>query len=145
MCLDVIYADRVYSSLKGNFTGTRANIRLSQCRKIDYSALPIYRGLFTPNNSREIPIGRPLVRGMGVFREILVWPTFYLGILCIARGFVLYGTAIYRESRVLSVRWIEILVRSRVKMYLRCTYKHNECTNYQPLDVNNYMFLDKGT
>ena len=44
-----------------------------------YSALPIYRGLFS-NNSRETLIARPSGRGMGVFREIMVWPKFYLRI-----------------------------------------------------------------
>ena len=45
-----------------------------------YSALPIYRGLFYPDNSWETPITCPLGRGMGVFREILVWRKFYLQI-----------------------------------------------------------------
>ena len=48
--------------------------------KSSYSALPIYRGPFAPNNSRETPIARPLGRGMGIFREILVWPKFYIQI-----------------------------------------------------------------
>ena len=45
-----------------------------------WSALPIYRGLFSPNNSREAPIAHLLGRGMGVFRAILVWTKFYLRI-----------------------------------------------------------------
>ena len=45
-----------------------------------YSVFPIYRGVFSPNNSRETDIARPLGRGMGVFREILVWPQFYFRI-----------------------------------------------------------------
>ena len=47
-----------------------------------YSVLPIHRGLFSHNNLRKTPITRPLGRGscMGVFREILVWPKFYLRI-----------------------------------------------------------------
>ena len=45
-----------------------------------YTTLPICRGLFFPNNSQEAPIARPLGRRMGVFREILVWPKFYLQI-----------------------------------------------------------------
>ena len=51
---------------------------------IQYSALPIYRGLFSLNNSREAPIARPLGRGMGVFRDMLVWTkfTFELSVLC---------------------------------------------------------------
>ena len=47
---------------------------------IIYRALPIYRGLFSSNNSREIAIAVPLRRCMGVSREILVWPKIYLRI-----------------------------------------------------------------
>ena len=46
------------------------------------SALPIYRGHFSPHNSRKTPIARPLGRGMGVFREFEVWPKFYLRSCC---------------------------------------------------------------
>ena len=37
-----------------------------------YSAVPIYHRLYSPNNSRGTLIARPLGRGMGVFRKILV-------------------------------------------------------------------------
>ena len=37
-----------------------------------YSALPIYRGIFSPSSSRKTPIAPPLGRGVGVFREMLV-------------------------------------------------------------------------
>ena len=47
-----------------------------------YSALSIYRGLFSPNNSRKTPIARPLGRDMVVFRDFLIWPKFYLGSYC---------------------------------------------------------------
>ena len=43
-----------------------------------YNALPIYRGLSSPNNSRETPIDWPLGRCTGVGRGILVWPKLYL-------------------------------------------------------------------
>ena len=62
-----------------------------------YSTLPIYRGLSSPNNSRMTPIARPLGRGMGVFRESLIWPKFPRSNLVYI---VLYGTVIYRESIV---------------------------------------------
>ena len=65
-----------------------------------YSALSIYHGQLSPNNSRGTPIARPLGRGMGVFREILVWPKFYIWIQCTAYCIMTYGTAIYRESIV---------------------------------------------
>ena len=45
-----------------------------------YSALPIYRGLFTSNNSRETPISRLLGQAMCVLLEILAWPKFNLPI-----------------------------------------------------------------
>ena len=61
-----------------------------------YSALPIYRGLFSPNNSRKTPIARPLVWDMVVFRELLVLPKFYLRVYCAVCSIVLYCTAIYR-------------------------------------------------
>ena len=47
-----------------------------QCPWCHYSALPIYHGLFSPNNSRKTHIARSLGRSMGVFREILIWLTF---------------------------------------------------------------------
>ena len=64
----------------------------SSCMSLEsnYSALPIYRDHFTPNNLRKTPIARPL------------GPKFYIqsrGVLCII---VLYCTAIYRESKVSS-------------------------------------------
>ena len=68
-----------------------------------YSALPIYRGLFPPKNSRKTPIARPLGRGMVVSREFLVWPQFYLRIYYAMCSIVLYCTAIYRESIVWQV------------------------------------------
>ena len=55
---------------------------------------------FSPNNSRETPLARPL--GMGVFCEILIWQKLYLRIKYSVCGIVLYGTVIYRESIVLS-------------------------------------------
>ena len=62
-----------------------------------YSALPIYRGLFPHNNSREAPTACPLGQAMGVSWKILVWPKFYQ-IKCNVCGIVLYDTAIYWES-----------------------------------------------
>ena len=52
---------------------------------VEYRALPIYRVLFSPYNSRKTPIARPLGRGTGVFREIVVWPnfTFEFSVLCV--------------------------------------------------------------
>ena len=49
-----------------------------------HSALAIYRGLFSLNNSRELPIACPLGRGMGVFGD-LVWPKFHskFSVLCV--------------------------------------------------------------
>ena len=38
----------------------------------EYSAIPISRGHFPPNNSRKTPIARPHGRAMGVFREFEV-------------------------------------------------------------------------
>ena len=69
-----------------------------------YSALPISRGHFTPYNSRKTPIARPLGRGMGVFRESECWSKFYLRSCCAVCNFVLYCTAIYRES-IVFYRW----------------------------------------
>ena len=57
-----------------------------------YSALSIYCGLFSPNNTREIPIAHPLGPGMGVFCEIIVWPKFYLWIQWTMCSINLYGT-----------------------------------------------------
>ena len=67
--------------LCGNYDGSASNDNtkmdglqgklLSSSR---YNAIPIYRCLFPPNISRETPIARPLGRGMGVFRKILLWP-----------------------------------------------------------------------
>ena len=78
------------------------NDMASNCRRdlIRYNALPIYRGLFSPNNSRETPIARSLGRGMGVFREIIVWPMYYLRVQRTVCGIVLYGTAIYRVHSI---------------------------------------------
>ena len=66
--------------------------------------LPLYRGLFSPNNSRKTPIARPLGRGMVVVREFLVWPwsltdVLHSNLLCCLHV-VLHCTAIYRESIV---------------------------------------------
>ena len=66
------------------------------------SAFPIYRGLFSPINSRKTPVPRPLGRGMFVFREFLLWPKFYLRIHCAVSSIVLYCITIYRESIVLT-------------------------------------------
>ena len=49
------------------------------------SARRIYRGLISPNNSRETSIAVLLGRGMGVFHEIIVWPKFYVRIQCNVR------------------------------------------------------------
>ena len=65
-----------------------------------YSALPIYRGLFSPNNSRETSMARPLGRGKDVFLEDRILADVHLWIQCTVCGIVLYGTAIYRESIV---------------------------------------------
>ena len=75
----------------------------SSARTTGYSALPIYHGLFSPNNSPKIPIGRPLRRAMVVSRDFLVWPRFYLLIYCAVCNIVLYHTAIYLESVVLGL------------------------------------------
>ena len=57
-----------------------------------YSALQIYRGLFSQNISRKTPIARPLGRGMGVFCEILIWPKFLPSKLvhCVRRRVIWY-------------------------------------------------------
>ena len=70
-----------------------------------HSARPIYRGLFSTTNSRETHIARPLGRGMGVFRDILVWTKFYHRIKRTVCDVVLYGrpTMMFPESIVL--RW----------------------------------------
>ena len=67
-----------------------------KCIYYQYSAPPICHGLFSPYYSQETPIAHPLRRGMGVFREILVWQKFCLRILCTLCDIVLDGTAIYR-------------------------------------------------
>ena len=66
--------------------------------------LPLYRGLFSPNNSRKTPIAHSLGRGMVVFREFIVWPKFYLRIPCAVCSMVSHCTAIYRESIVKGLR-----------------------------------------
>ena len=43
-----------------------------------YSALPISRGLFSPNNSRRTPIVRSLGRDIDVILEFEVLPKFYI-------------------------------------------------------------------
>ena len=60
----------------------------------------LYCILFSPNDSQKTPIAIPLGQGMVVFREFLVWPTFYLGIYCVMCSIVLYCTKIYQESKV---------------------------------------------
>ena len=45
-----------------------------------HSALLTYHGLLSPNISQETPIAHPLGQGVGVFREIIIWPKFYLWI-----------------------------------------------------------------
>ena len=70
-----------------------------------YSALPISRCHFSPNDSHKTPIARPLGRGMGVFREVEVWPKFYLRSCCARCIIVLYCTVIYQKSIVLHILW----------------------------------------
>ena len=70
-----------------------------------YSALPISRGHFSPNNSRKTSIGRPLGWAMCVFREFEVLSKFYTRSCCAGRNFMFYCTAIYRESIVFL--WVE--------------------------------------
>ena len=65
-----------------------------------YSALPISRGHFSPNNSRKTPIARPLGRSMGVFRGFEIWPKFHLRSCCTGCKVVLCCSAIYRKSIV---------------------------------------------
>ena len=67
---------------------------------IRYTAFPIYRGNFSPNNSRKAPIARQLGRGMGVLREFEMWPKLFHRSCCTVCNIVLYCTAIYRESIV---------------------------------------------
>ena len=73
-----------------------------------YSALPISRCHFSPNNSRRTPITRSLGRDMDVILEFEILPKFYIRNGCAEWNIVLYCTAIYRESRVLCsfvVKW----------------------------------------
>ena len=64
-----------------------------------YSVFQIYRGLFSPSNSRKTPIARPLGRGMVVFRESLVLPMFIFKFIvrCAAACYIVPG---YIESIV---------------------------------------------
>ena len=43
-----------------------------------YSVLPLSHSQFSPNNSGETHIARPLGRDIGVCHEFDVWPKFYL-------------------------------------------------------------------
>ena len=60
-----------------------SSLSLQWC--VQYSALPINCGLFSPDNSQEALIACPLV-----------WQNFYIRIKCKVCGIVLYGAAIYR-------------------------------------------------
>ena len=68
-----------------------------------YSALPISCGHFSPNNPRKPHKARPWGRCMCVFREFEMSPKFYLRSYCIGCNNVLYCTAIYQETIVLSL------------------------------------------
>ena len=63
-----------------------------------YSALPIFRGPFSPHNSPKTPIAHPLGRCMGVFREFEVWPKYmyYLWGCC---AVVLFAISCYIVPR----------------------------------------------
>ena len=61
-----------------------------------YSALPISRGHFSPNNSRRTPIARSLGRDMDDILEFEVFPKFLIRNWCVGWTIVLYCTAIYR-------------------------------------------------
>ena len=67
-----------------------------------YSALPMSRGHFPPNNSLKTAIARPLGRDMAAFHEFEVWP-FCLRIYCPVCNILLYRAAIYRESIVIRI------------------------------------------
>ena len=66
-----------------------------------YSALPISRGHFSPNNSWRTPITRSLRWDMDVILEFEVLPKLYTRNWCVGWNIVLYCTAIYREPIVL--------------------------------------------
>ena len=81
------------------------------------STLPISGGHFWPNNSRRAPIPRPGGRSMDGFCEFEVWPKIYIPYSYWAvDSNVLYCTAIYRESRVIS--------RYPHKVAITCHWQH---------------------
>ena len=63
----------------------------TKTNKPRYSALPIFLGHFSPNNSRKTVIYRPYGRDIDVFYEFEVWPKFDF---CIC---VLYCVILYRD------------------------------------------------
>ena len=67
-CRDACHISKRYGHSNSQSLGCNIQFR--------FSALPIYRGLFSPNNSQETPIARPLGRDVCVVRDISVWPKF---------------------------------------------------------------------
>ena len=74
-----------------------------------YQTVQCAPDIFSPYNSRETPIARPLGRAMGVFREILVRPKFYIRIS------VLYAVSCDMVSRYIEslqyIVWFVIVNR----------------------------------
>ena len=102
----VIFYHTIYPQNSGKWLVTRDRAPAHNVKKyintvwlesgtVRFQYIAVYFLLIT-----ETPIARPLRRGMGVFREIIVWPKFYFRIWCAACGIELYGTAIYRQSLV---------------------------------------------
>ena len=73
-----------------------------------YSALPISRGHFSPNNSRSTPIARSLGRDMDVILEFEVLPKFYIRNWRVGWNIVLYRDI----SRAYSIMYLNDILMS---------------------------------
>ena len=73
-----------------------------------YSALPISRGRFSPNNSRSTPIARSLGRDMDVILEFEVLPKFYIRNWRVGWNIVLYRDI----SRAYSIMYLNDILMS---------------------------------
>ena len=73
-----------------------------------YSALPISRGHFSPNNSRSTPIARSLGRDMDIILEFEVLPKFYIRNWRVGWNIVLYRDI----SRAYSIMYLNDILMS---------------------------------
>ena len=93
-CLDIIFLTILF------YHFVHCCVCLPFFTLVCYSALPIYRGHFSPNDSRKRAKARPNGRAMDVFPEFEVWPKFCPRSCCTVCNIVLYCTVIYCESIV---------------------------------------------